>query len=313
MGNSVPEALPLRESPWGPLFVADAHVHFFSHHFFSTLVSQKPGLTLEAAAAQLGWHIPLLEPEKLAATWVQELNRHQVGKAALIASIPSDEASVIAAATAHPDRFFAFAMVNPRAWNPEALAGIQVACLFPAMHSFSVHDESAKLVFEWAEKNHRAIFVHCGVLSVGIRGKLGLPSPFDMRFSNPIDLHPIALRHPTVPIIIPHFGAGFLREALMLADLCPNVFLDTSSSNHWVKYTEPHHLESRGDLRDVFRRALDVIGPRRLLFGTDSSHFPRGWHAAIFEEQARALYEIGLPMADARAIFGENLLRILAR
>ena len=32
----------------------------------------------------------------------------------------------------------------------------------------------------------------------------------------------------------------------------------------------------------------------------------------IFEEQARALYEIGLSAADARAIFGENLLRILA-
>ena len=26
-----------RASPWGPLAVADAHVHFFSHRFFSTL------------------------------------------------------------------------------------------------------------------------------------------------------------------------------------------------------------------------------------------------------------------------------------
>jgi predicted TIM-barrel fold metal-dependent hydrolase len=134
-----------------------------------------------------------------------------------------------------------------------------------------------------------------------------------MRYSNPLDLHAVALRHPAVPLIIPHFGAGFLREALMLADLCPNVVLDTSSSNHWVKYSEPHHLEARGDLRGVFRRALDVIGPHRLLFGTDSSFFPRGWHQAIFEEQARALYEIGLPVADARAVFGENLLRILSR
>ena len=38
-----------------------------------------------------------------------------------------------------------------------------------------------------------AVFVHCGVLSVGVRKKLGLPSPFDIRFGNPLDLHAVAL------------------------------------------------------------------------------------------------------------------------
>ena len=65
------------------------------------------------------------------------------------------------------------------------------------------------------------------------------------------------------------------------------------------------------DLRSVFRRALDVLGPKRLLFGTDSSFFPRGWHAAIFEVQAKALYELGRDEADARLIFGENLAHLL--
>ena len=81
-----------------------------------------------------------------------------------------------------------------------------------------------------------AVFVHCGVLSVGVRKKLGLPSPFDIRFGNPLDLHAVALAYPPVPIIVPHFGAGLFREALMVADLCPNVLLDTSSSNGWIKY-----------------------------------------------------------------------------
>ena len=57
---------------------------------------------------------------------------------------------------------------------------------------------------------------------------------------------------------------------------------------------------------------IAVAGANRVLFGTDSSFFPRGWHHAIFEEQAKALYEIGTSEADARSIFGENLLRILA-
>jgi predicted TIM-barrel fold metal-dependent hydrolase len=116
------------------------------------------------------------------------------------------------------------------------------------------------------------------------------------------------MRYPSVPIIVPHFGAGYFRESLMLADLCPNVYLDTSSSNQWMKYQESHL-----DLRHVFRRALDVAGPRRLLFGTDSSFFPRGWHSQIFEDQAKALYELNVSEEDARLIFSENLMRILAR
>ena len=82
----------------------------------------------------------------------------------------------------------------------------------------------------------------------------------------------------------------------MLCDLCPNVYLDTSSSNSWMRY------EAHLDLRAVFRRALDIAGAGRLLFGTDSSFFPRGWNAAVFEAKAKALYEIGTEQAEARLI-----------
>jgi uncharacterized protein len=303
-----------RQSPWGPILVVDAHVHFFSHRFFEILASQKSGLTMDTVRQQLGWQLPPAEPAELANVWARELDRHGVHRAALIASVPGDEASVVAAAHAHPDRFATFAMVNPatpnpkgQAWNPEALTGIQVACLFPAMHRYSMQDDVVKPVFEWAAQGKRAVFVHCGALRVGVREKLGMQATFDLRYSNPTDIHGIALRYPHVPIIVPHFGAGFFREVLMLADLCPNVLLDTSSSNGWMRYQE-----SQLDLRQVFRRALDVVGPKRLLFGTDSSFFPRGWHYPIFEEQATALYELGVIAADARGIFGENLLRTLA-
>ena len=104
--------------------------------------------------------------------------------------------------------------------------------------------------------------------------------------------------------IVPHFGAGYFREALMLADLCPNVYLDTSSSNSWMRYEEL-------DLTTVFRRALDVVGPGRLLFGTDSSFFPRGWNHEIFDVQIRALQALGVGAADARQILGGNLRRVL--
>lgn len=296
----------LRDSPWGPVAVADAHIHFLTHRLFSVMAGSKAGLTVDAIAAALGMPVPPEDPARVADAWAHELDRNHVAQAALIASVPGDEASVLAAINAHPRRFFAYSMVNPKAWNPENFHHVSAACLFPAMHRYSVQELEVAPIFGWANHNRRIVFVHCGVLSVGLRAKLGLESPFDMRYSNPIDLHAVALRHPNAIIVVPHFGAGYFREALMLADLCPNVYLDTSSSNRWTKY-----LESNPDLRHVFRRALDVVGPRRLLFGTDSS--ASGWNARIFEEQATALYEIGVSEADARAIFGENLVRITSR
>lgn len=295
-----------RQSPWGPLLVADAHIHFFSHRFFELLTAQKPELTLEAARAALDWQFPPEDPAVLAEVWARDLDRHGVDRASLIASIPGDHASVSAAVRAHSDRFFGFAMVNPKQWDAETFSEIRVACLFPAMHGYGMQDPVVASVLEWASAGRRAVFVHCGALSVGVRQKLGLPSAFDLRFSNPVDMQVVAARHPGVPFIIPHFGAGYFREALMVADACPNVYLDTSSSNRWMRYQVPHI-----DLRAVFRQALEVLGPQRLLFGSDSSYFPRGWHHQIFDEQATALYELGVSYADARGIFGENLLRIL--
>jgi predicted TIM-barrel fold metal-dependent hydrolase len=118
----------------------------------------------------------------------------------------------------------------------------------------------------------------------------------------------VALAFPKLGFVIPHFGAGYFREALMVCDLCPNIYLDTSSSNSWIRY-QPEVL----DLSQVFRCALNVAGPERLLFGSDSSIFPRGWHNAIFEAQAQALHQIGISRADASGIFGANLQTLLGR
>lgn len=299
-------------SPWGPMRVADAHVHFFSHRFFALLAAQKPGLTFEQTGSLTGWQMPPEDPAALAHAWAHELDRHGVERAALIASLPGDEESAIAAVAAHPKRFWGYFMVNPLA--PDTVARVQGAldrgmhavCFFPAMHRYHMHDDAALAVIDViaATRPSALVFVHCGVLTAGVRSKLGLASPFDMRYSNPIGLHGVALRFPHLRFVVPHFGAGYFREALMLAEMCPNVFLDTSSSNRWM------HYEGL-DLRTVFRRSLELLGPRRLLFGSDSSFFPRGWNAAIFDAQARALYELGLEAKDAGLIFGENLLHLL--
>jgi len=302
------------ETPWGPLAVADAHVHFFSHWFFASLAEQK-GVPADQLSPLLNWHLPAEDPRQLADGWAHELDKHGVAKASLIASIPGDGGSVIAAVHRHPERFYGYIMVNPAAPGSDAQVKaalgsgpIHAVCFFPAMHRYSMHDDRVTALLELLAAQPRClVFVHCGVLSVGVRKALGLASLFDLRYSNPIDLHGVALRFPQLRFVVPHFGAGYLREALMLCDLCPNVYLDTSSSNSWMRYEEAHL-----DLRIVFRRALDVVGPRRLLFGTDSSFFPRGWNAPVFDTQSKALYEIGATEEVARLIFHDNLVRLFS-
>jgi predicted TIM-barrel fold metal-dependent hydrolase len=301
---------------FGEVEVLDAHGHFFSRRFFEALAAQSPDLS--AAADPLarigevtGWDMPPADPAALGAAWRRELDAHGVRAAMLMASVPGDEESIAAAVAACPGRIVGAFMLDPtregageRARRAFDELGLRVACLFPAMHHFSPAEcEGAHEVAALAgARQGTAVFVHCGALSVGVRKKLGLPSRFDLRRGNPLDVHPLAAEFPRASFVIPHFGAGMFREALMLADLCPNVYLDTSSSNRWVAY-EPAPL----DLHTVFERALAVVGHRRLLFGTDSSFFPRGWHAAVFEAQAAALGEAGADAEQARAIFGGNL------
>jgi hypothetical protein len=296
--------------------VCDAHVHFFSPRFFDALGAQM-GLPADgratAVVSRAGWEDPE-SVEALADRWVAELDRHGVARATLIASVPGDEPSVIAAVRRHSSRFVGFFMLDPtRDAAPDRMtraldAGLRGVCLFPAMHRYTLQDERVGAVFDLAAAREPppAVFVHCGVLSVGVRKKLGLPSPFDVRLGNPLDLQGPAREHPGVPVIVPHFGAGMLREALMVADLCPNVHLDTSSSNAWIRYLPGLTLPQ------VFRTALAVVGPDRLLFGTDSSFFPRGWNREVYEEQQRALGEALAP-PDARAkILGGNFMRLFS-
>jgi predicted TIM-barrel fold metal-dependent hydrolase len=288
--------------------ISDSHCHFFSSRFLELLAPEGGGA--DAIAARLQWDAPGAATA-LADRWVAELDRHAVARAALIASIPGDAVSVAEAVARHPQRFVGFFMHNPAAENAEAMLTraltqwrLRAVCLFPAMHGYRLDDEIVDRVFRAAAEHRAAVFAHCGVLTVGVRKKLGLPSRFDLRLGDPLALARTALGYPGVPVIVPHFGAGYLREALMAADQCPTIHLDTSSSNGWIKFHPNLTLET------VFRQALAVTGPSRLLFGTDSSFFPRGWQRPIYEAQDRLLRAIGVPDGDRTAIFGGNFDRL---
>lgn len=301
----------------GEMRVIDAHAHFFSQPFFLQFVEPlKKDLPSDdpyrGLADHLGWELPTSDHAALGKRWVGEMDRHGLDRMVLIASLPGDEDSILAAVHAYPHRIIGYFMLDPtRPGGGErtrkALAGgLRGVCLFPAMHHFHAWEERCYPVYEAAQNAGAIVFIHFGILKMGVRDKLGLPSRFDMRFSNPIDLHRVAKDFPTVTFVMPHFGCGFLREALIVGDQCPNVYVDTSSSNAWVN-TMPVPFS----LVDVFRAAERVLGVERILFGTDSTFFPRGWRRDIFDAQMQAVKALEVTTQGARLIFGGNLARLL--
>lgn len=302
------------ESAAAAVTLNDSHCHFLSARFFQALGSEKygpqAGASAEQIARELGWDPPGT-PEALAARWVAELDRHGVSRAALIASVSGDEESVSAAVKRHPDRFVGFFALNASAPDVRERAerafgdlGLRCACLFPALHRYAFDDDRVARVFEAARKHRGAVFAHCGYLSIEARTKLGLRSMLDMRLGDPLALATMCVGFPDVPVIVPHFGAGFFREALMAAEACPNIHFDTSSSNAWVRFVPGLTLT------EVFRRALAVVGPERLIFGSDSSFFPRGWRRVLHGAQRTALDELGVEAAAANQIFSANFERL---
>lgn len=294
------------------MIVHDTHCHFFSSRFLEALGMERHKVATSAddVARALGWEAPG-DPAQLARRWVAELDRHDVARSALIASVPGDEESVATALQQHPGRFVGFFVLNPNA--PGALdrarrafeeLGMRCVCLFAALHQYALDSEKVVELFEIVRAHGGAVFAHCGYLSIEARIRLGLPNVLDLRCGDPLALARTAARFPTVPVIIPHFGAGFLREALMAAEAAPNIHFDTSSSNNWVKFLPGITL------RDVFRQALTVAGPDRLIFGTDSSFFPRGWRRVIMGAQRAILDEIGVEPETREKIFGGNFARL---
>jgi predicted TIM-barrel fold metal-dependent hydrolase len=87
---------------------------------------------------------------------------------------------------------------------------------------------------------------------------------------------------------------------------CPNVSVDTSGSNQWVRY-----MANKLSLEDLFRRFYETMGPERIIFGSDSSWFPRGFARRYLVDQLRICWEMGMPATDIQKIFGANAAKLL--
>ena len=300
------------------MHVFDAHLHFFGQEFYraqaASLKDADPDATLQRIRAG-GIEVPDADATAHAARWTRELDRHRVDRAALFASVPDEMIVVGEAALSSNGRFVPFAMVNPMApVTLTALRGLlpkfsfRGVLMFPAMHDYSIQSPEVSAALELAKANRMVAFVHCGKLRVGVRGLIGLDADFPAERSRPRDVAAVARAHPDVAFILPHFGAGFLEEALDLAAAYHNVYLDTAGSQSWLADHQPPL-----SLADVFRQTREAVGAERILYGSDSGVFPRGYRGDLLLAQIDAMIAAGFSAGEREAVLGANLERLLGR
>jgi hypothetical protein len=150
-------------------------------------------------------------------------------------------------AARNPGRCFGLACFNPLVEEAEYADQVRWAVKDLGFRGVKLHTNAfcmspqhraAKKIFRVAEELDIAVMIHTGN---------GLPNAL------PSLVIPVAREHPRVRIVLAHAGGGtFGADAIVTAEVCPNVYLETS----WV---------TSYDLVSMVKR----LGERRVMFGTD--------------------------------------------
>ena len=205
----------------------------------------------------------------------------------------------------HPDKFMGFAhhALKPGAHTELKHAvetlGLKGYKLIAPLTDYPFEHPELKPVWEYCAEQRLPVLIHFGWVGRG-GGIVSHP-----RLS-PLSLFEVARDFPEIPFIIPHFGVNTWADVLALAWSLPNIHVDTSGSNQWMKWM-PYPLS----LKDLFQKAYENLGPERILFGTDSSYFPRGFSVRYLQEQLHTCYSLNFKDEDVRNIFGGNAARLL--
>jgi len=110
------------------------------------------------------------------------------------------------------------------------------------------------------------------------------PAPLRIKFSQPKYIDTVAAEYPDLKIIIAHTGHGWWQEAIDLACVKSNVYVDFAG---W----QMEYMSGADYFYYPLRFAIDMLGPWRVFFGTDGSMLdavlsPREWMLALKEHNS---------------------------
>jgi predicted TIM-barrel fold metal-dependent hydrolase len=295
---------PVRRAPNETDPVRAEYVRRFSEEKWAAIQRH---LAADQEAWRRVWGFPKPEPPgddaEMAAMWAQEVERHRLARVVFVTGGGNDRLAAVV--RAHPARFAGFAHHDPFSSNAPAeleravrMLGLRGYKVIAPFHPHRLDDDRLYPLWEACERLGIPVLIHFGPLRY--EGIVAGPN------ISPLVLQDVARAFPGVPFIVPHFGCGYPRELLHVMWVCGNVYVDTSGSNEWMRWM-PYDL----DLKALFKKFLETVGPQRIIFGTDSSWFPRGFARKYLDVQMAACRELGISDADLRSIFAGNAARLL--
>jgi hypothetical protein len=203
---------------------------------------------------------------------------------------------------AHPDRFSAFASVQPLA-GAAALDDLRRARdagfaglgeIFPAAQGFAMDDPGWGRVLAWAAQEKLPVNLH-------------VPEPAGPDYPGYVaaplrDYQRLARAHPRVTFIFAHWGGLLPLLALnpaVRADL-RNVYFDSAAS--------PLLYDS-----SVYRKVVDAVGAEKILFGSDYPLrvFPREQREPDFTRPIAEAKKSGLTKKELALVLGGNARKLL--
>jgi predicted TIM-barrel fold metal-dependent hydrolase len=268
---------------------------------------EHPWLEAEKARWEAAWRFPEAVPvtrEEGEARWLGEVERRgYLERVVFVTAGSNDFAADLA--RRHPAAFSGYAHHDPLL--PDAAgrleraldAGLSGYKLLGPKVDRRLDDPSFYPIWEVASSREIPVLIHFGIMG----GAGGIANHVNI---NPIVIHDVAKRFPRMPIIVPHFGCGYVFETLNLCWACPNVFVDTSGSNQWMRWM-PYEVS----LASLFRKYRETIGASRIVFGTDSSWFPRGFAQAYLDLQVREMLDSGFGEDEVDAVLYRNIAGLL--
>jgi predicted TIM-barrel fold metal-dependent hydrolase len=194
----------------------------------------------------------------------------------------------------HSDRLVGFAVVNPL--HPQAAEDLEEAAGLPGIRGLKMvptgwypYDDCAHRVYDVAARFDLPVLFHSGIFIDGRSGRFCRPAFYE------------AIRdHPGLRATLAHLGWPWCDEAnaVGLIDRINGVSPEDSQFRFDISFGPPPIYRE-----EVFRKALDVIGPRSMQFGSDRFLPCGGAHIrSAIDEVTELLDLLDVSASDREAI-----------
>lgn len=282
----------------GKIEIVNAHVHMVqaSKAFDAKTKVLMPKISIFKSVKNLLKIVSLLRPKTL----FGQMDEAGISKSVLYAVeapiIYSSNEYVGSLVKKNPDRLIGFAGVNPlEDGAAEKLEktikkyGFRGCKLHPPLQNFYPNDKRVFPVYEKLVELGMPVVFHVGTTPFGRLVKLDQ--------ANPLLIDEVANRFPKLKIMLTHLGTLWDKEAFMVVEKHPNVYMDTSA----FLYEIP---------KIINQNLIDRIGANKLIFGTDYPT-PFGEQQHVMKNFVDCIKALDISEKDKERIFSKNFYDML--